>query len=58
MWNEVNVLASLSHPNVVKYYDCFADSDDRLVIVMEYCDVSVHDCRLLSVLAHLWSSFR
>lgn len=38
--NEVRVLASLNHPNIVKYYETFVDgSSGKLQIVMEYCEV-------------------
>ena len=40
--NEVRVLASLNHPNVVKYYETFVDEKSgKLQIVMEYCEVSL-----------------
>ncbi len=35
--DEVEVLAKLDHPNIVKYHDCFADTA-TINIVMEYCD--------------------
>lgn len=37
--NEVAVLASLDHPNVVKYYECFAERGNQVKIVMELCEV-------------------
>lgn len=38
--NEVHVLATLNHPNIVKYYESFLDNHDgRLLIVMELCEV-------------------
>ena len=37
--NEVEVLASLDHPNVVRYLECFAERGVRLKIVMELCEV-------------------
>ncbi|KAK9914866.1 hypothetical protein WJX75_001495 [Coccomyxa subellipsoidea] len=36
--NEVAVLASLDHPNVVKYYECFAERGNQVKIVMELCE--------------------
>lgn len=36
--NEVNVLRSLKHPNIVKYYDRIIDKKEhKIYIVMEYC---------------------
>jgi serine/threonine protein kinase len=35
--DEVETLAKLTHPNIVKYCDCFMD-DVYINIVMEYCD--------------------
>ncbi|CAL8468644.1 g8184 [Coccomyxa elongata] len=35
--NEVAVLSSLDHPNVVKYYECFAERGTQVKIVMELC---------------------
>ena len=35
--NEVNILASLNHPYIVKYYDSFIENK-TLHIVMEFCD--------------------
>ena len=38
--NEVRVLASLNHPNIVKYYETFVEEKTgKLQIVMEYCKV-------------------
>ena len=37
--NEVAVLALLDHPNVVKYYECFAEQGTKVKIVMELCEV-------------------
>lgn len=37
--NEIRILASLSHPNIVAYKDAFFDdSTQTLCIVMEYAD--------------------
>ncbi len=33
------MLASLDHPNVVRYYECFAERGTKLKIVMELCEV-------------------
>ena len=36
----MRVLASLNHPNIVRYYETFVDEKSgRLQIVMEYCEV-------------------
>ena len=41
--NEVRVLASLNHPNIVKYFETFIEEKSgKLQIVMEYCDVSAY----------------
>ena len=37
--NEVAVLALLDHPNVVKYYECFAEQGTKVKVVMELCEV-------------------
>ena len=43
--NEVRVLASLSHPNIVKYYETFVDEKSgKLQIVMEFCEVPLPAC--------------
>ena len=37
--NEVRILASISHPNIVSYKDAFlVDNPSALCIVMEYAD--------------------
>lgn len=37
--NEVRILASVSHPNVISYKEAFFDEDTNcLCIIMEYCD--------------------
>lgn len=39
------MLATLQHPNIVKYYESFLDNHDgRLLIVMELCEVLHHPC--------------
>jgi len=35
--NEVNVLRTLSHPNIIKYYDAFMYGN-MMCILMEYAD--------------------
>lgn len=35
---EVHIMASLSSPHVVRYYDSFIDEESALCIVMELCD--------------------
>jgi len=36
--SEINILKSLDHPNIVKYYDKIIDKDHkRIYIIMEYC---------------------
>lgn len=35
--NEVRLLASVRHPNIVSYYEAFADGN-RICIVMEYAE--------------------
>lgn len=37
---EVNLLARLENPNVLKYYESFMDKE-LLNIIMEYCDVCI-----------------
>lgn len=40
MMQEVKILQSLNHPNIVKFVDCFIDRKDSvkvLCILMEYC---------------------
>ena len=34
---EVTILNKLDHPNIVKYYETYAD-DGRIYLVMEYID--------------------
>lgn len=34
-YNEVTILSSLEHPNIIKYYESFMDDQD-LYIVMQY----------------------
>ena len=46
--NEVAVLALLDHPNVVKYYECFAEQGTKVKIVMELCEV----CEVTLGLSH------
>lgn len=35
--NEVNILKSLDHPNIVKYKDSF-QNEDNIIVIMEYVD--------------------
>ncbi|KAJ9464188.1 putative Protein kinase [Diplonema papillatum] len=35
--NEIDILSSLSHPNIIRYEECFV-SRDKVIIVMEYAD--------------------
>lgn len=35
--NEISIMQSLDHPNVLKYYECFED-EFNYYIVMEYCN--------------------
>lgn len=50
--NEVAVLALLDHPNIVKYYECFAEQGTKVKIVMELCEV-----RLGTFPAHTFHPF-
>ena len=34
--NEIQIMQSLDHPNVLKYYECFED-EFNYYIVMEFC---------------------
>ena len=36
--NEVRILASIQHPNVVAYKEAFLEEEKNLCIVMEYAD--------------------
>ena len=37
--NEVRILASINHPNIVQYKEAFIDKEtNQLCIIMEYCD--------------------
>ena len=37
--NEIRLLASIQHPNIVQYKESFIDENDRcLYLVMEYAD--------------------
>ena len=36
--NEVKVLNSLNHPNIVKYYECYQERN-MMHIIMELCEV-------------------
>ena len=36
--NEISLLRSLDHPNIVKFYDSYTDDNGDICIVMNYCD--------------------
>eukprot|EP01062_Namystynia_karyoxenos_P077552 TRINITY_DN7836_c1_g2_i1.p1 TRINITY_DN7836_c1_g2~~TRINITY_DN7836_c1_g2_i1.p1 ORF type:complete len:818 (+),score=274.53 TRINITY_DN7836_c1_g2_i1:127-2454(+) len=36
--NEISILSSLSHPNIIRYEECFVDEERVIVIIMEYAD--------------------
>lgn len=36
--NEVRILASIQHPNVVAYKEAFIEEEKNLCIIMEYAD--------------------
>lgn len=36
--NEVRILASISHPNVVGYKEAFIEEEKYLCIIMDYAD--------------------
>jgi len=36
---EAIILATLSHPNIIKYYDSFRD-EEFFYIITEYCEVN------------------
>ena len=37
--NEIRILASVKHPNIISYYECFYDNREKLIsIVLEYAD--------------------
>lgn len=38
--SEANLLRSLDHPNIVKFYDSFVEGE-FFCILTEYCDVSI-----------------
>ena len=41
MWNEIQIMKSLSHPNIIKLYDVHLDiKNEYLYLIMEYCDGS------------------
>ena len=35
--NEVEMLRSLDHPNIVKYYETYEDAKKYLYLVMQFC---------------------
>ena len=45
--NEVKVLNSLNHPNIVKYYECYQERN-MMHIIMEFCQVSLPPLLLCS----------
>lgn len=41
LWNEIQIMKGLNHPNVIKLYDVHLDiKNEYLYLVMEYCDGS------------------
>ena len=36
--NEVRILASINHPNIISYKEAFFDESGSLCLVMEYAD--------------------
>ena len=44
--NEVKVLNSLNHPNIVKYYECYQERN-MMHIIMEYCQVTLPLCYII-----------
>ena len=40
LYNEIKIHKSINHPNIVKYYHSFEDSDN-LCILLEYCETDL-----------------
>jgi serine/threonine protein kinase len=41
--NEIQILWTLDHPNIVKYHETYSDRE-KMYLVMEYCPYSILDC--------------